>query len=772
MTKYLTKSLLVGLVCLVLLASLAVAAQAQAPNPTATPAPAPTPIPVGATSGDQIAFSQLMKSDITLTGPYDSNSFLFGLPAAWQLTQGPHLDLAMSVSFNTAIASNGQYNLGAAGTLTVQMNNEILAVVPLNQLGEVNLHFQIPLKAMLSTRTDGLMELRFSLDSGWTCDYNENMVVVIHNTSVVTLPHQLNPPETDLLKFPDPIFQQGLTFSNNALVVVPDHPTASELQSAMNVAAGLGNLTAGQLALDLVTISQLTPQQTVNSHLILVGKTSSLMPLLTQLHLPMTAAGGQFNTASGGADDGVVQLVDSPWSVDKAVLVVSGNTDPGTLKAAQAMSTGAFRTNTYPNLAVIQSIQDNPRPVSIPVDQTLQDLGYGTITPSSLGTNYVTYSFYVPAGQSLGPDAYFELLYGHSALLNFARSGIVVRLNGQPIGSVAFTAATAAIASNSVKFTIPPAVVHTGRNSIEVRINMVPVDKCTQPNLSGTYTNIWPGSNLHLPFALSTISTVSNFDLGNYPSPFNFDTSLAATAFVLPKDDVQSWRSALGVATYLGNVSHGQISALAAFYADDIPATERPKYNFLLIGRATQLPVISELNDKLPAPFAGNTDLAVEPKMQVTFRIDSNSTVGYVELLPSPWNNNRVIVAAMGNTEQGMVSAASHLIEPLSWALKGNFAVINGTQVLSTDTRIASIAPLAAATQSANGIPAIQAVPPSVKVGATPEYRPGWLLPALVLTILLILVTILAAIYFNWAHNRSGRGNNLLGRLLNRNKAK
>ena len=107
MTKNITKILLVGLLCLMMLVSLAAAAQAQGATP-ATPTPTATPVTVvGSASGDQIAFSQLITSDITLTGPFDSNSFLFGLPAAWQLTRGPRLDLAMAVSFNAAIASNG-----------------------------------------------------------------------------------------------------------------------------------------------------------------------------------------------------------------------------------------------------------------------------------------------------------------------------------------------------------------------------------------------------------------------------------------------------------------------------------------------------------------------------------------------------------------------------------------------------------------------------------------------------------------------------------------
>lgn len=342
-------------------------------------------------------------------------------------------------------------------------------------------------------------------------------------------------------------------------------------------------------------------------------------------------------------------------------------------------------------------------------------------------------------------------------------------LNGQPMGSVAFNATTASTAVNSVKLSIPPSLVHAGQNTFEIRVNMIPLDTCTQTNFGGMYTNIWPASVLHLPLTITAQSESLNFNLANYPAPFTYDNTLASTAFVLPKDDWEAWRSALRVASYLGNASHGGIIALNAFYADDLPAPERPKYNLLMIGRASQLPILNEIDAMLPAPFASNSDIAVEPETQVTFRIPPNTPLGYVELLPSPWNENRVMIAALGGGEQGEIWAASHLIEPLSFALKGNFAAINDTNVMTVDTRIASMAPLASTEVPAtSGIAAVQAVPPALNPDTpAPVYRSGWILPALLVTILLILATILIAVYMNWAHNHPTNKNSPLGFLLN-----
>ncbi len=769
MNRRLPRILLLVLLCLVLITGWVTTAVAQAPIPTNTPTAVPTLI--GLSSGDQIPFSQLLSSDLILNGPFDSNIVQFAVPAVWRLNQAPQLELDMAISFNAPVATpTSQASIGVVGTLTVQMNNVLIAVIPLDRAGETTQRLLIPLTAMQSTRTDGLMELRFSLDSTLACDYNENLVVRIHTSSVITLPHVSQTPDTDLTQFPTPIFQQGLTFSNSALIVIPDHPSANELQSALTLAAGISKLTAGGLSLDLVTIGQLTPQQAINNHLILVGKASSLSPMLAQLQLPMPVINGNLRNTGGGVDDGIVQMVASPWSPDRVVLLVTGNTDAGTLKAAQATSTGVFRPNVFPNLAIVQQVQAAPQTVSVPVDQTIQELGYGTITLNSLGVNSVNFSFNVPAGQTLEKGAYFDLLYGHSALLNYSRSGIVALVNGEPIGSVVLSDITASTAVNDAKFLIPPAVVHAGKNNIEIRADLIPVDKCSSPNLGGTYMNIWAGSNLHLPLLPTPINTSSNFDLANYPAPLDYDPTLGNTAFVLPKDDLQSWRSALAISSYLGLASQGPVTTLGAFYADSLPAAERPKYNLLIIGRPSMLPIISELNNALPAPFANNSDVAREPDMQVTYSIAPNTNLGYVELLSSPWGNNKVIIAALGNTQQGVAWAASHLIAPLSYTLKGNFAVINGTRVITTDTRVASIAPLAS-TAVPGSAPAVQAVAPAVNLGApVMGYRPGWLLPALIVTVVLILVTVLVAVYINWLHNHPGKVTNPLDNLLNHNK--
>lgn len=705
-----------------------------------------------AQTGDLVTFSQIITSDIMLNGPFDGTSIYFSLPANWRLTPGAQLNLSMTSTFNQnpQIAS-GTFN-GSAGSITVLLNNVVIGVASIQSAEEANFQFQIPPEIFDIPRTDGLYQLRFLLESGWACDFDENMLVAIHTSSSMILPHESVLPDTNLVNFPSPIYQDGSIITIPMLVVIPDQPTAAELQSAMTIAAGFGNLSSRRLVTDLNTVGHLTSEQLQNNNLVLIGKAATL-PISNQLNLPLPAANGAYSNSGGNPDDGVVQLINSPWSEDKVVLVVSGNTDAAVIKAAQAVSTGILRSGASPNVSLVDIVRTTPISTSLHVDQTLTDMGYGGKELKDVGLNYAGYIFYIPPGQTITKDAYFELQYGHSALLQYDRAGIVVSVNGKPIGSISLTEESAHQAINLARFSIPPSAVITGNNALELKVNLIPVDRCINPDLDGVYANIWPESNLHLPLEAAVTNPTANYDLISYPAPFIYDSTLGSTAFVLQRDDLNSWRDVFSVASYLGDRSNGPVTTLSTFFADELPETERSKYNFIMVGRPSQLPVVNEINNFLPAPFDLGQDVAMEPEMQVKYRIDPKATAGYVEMLSSPWNGDNIILLAVGNDIQGVTWAASHLIEPSSWVLAGNFAVINDQQVYTANTHMTTITPGIAPTQA--GV--LEVVPPSIQTGVPAPYLPTWIFPALIVSVVLILLTIITAVSISWSRNRAGR---------------
>ncbi len=686
----------------------------------------------------QFTFLQLGQAEIGLLGPHDSRTLTFGLPADWKLDGGGELELLMTVSFNLPVATD--FNspvVVSGGLLTVEFNNQAVGVLSLNQVGEVDQRITIPVEAMASARADGRMKLQLILDSGLSCYANQQMTVIVHSGSNFTFPYTDAAPDTALVNFPRPLYQASIV-QDSVLFVVPDKPSSAELGSALTIAAGLENITNNSLQLDLATASELTPEKVAAQNLILVGKANS-MPLLSQLTLPAGVASGKFKDSN--QDDGVIQMVDSPWNPANVVMLVGGNSDAGVAKAAQAVSTGVIRAGSASNLAIVESVQPTPVNPTLAVYQSLADLGYDDEQLTTYGANAVNYRFYIPPGASISADAYFDLAYTHSALVDYERSGIVVNLNNRPIGSARFTDATAGNSMNHLRVSIPPSTVVPGNNLLTINVNLLPLDVCSSPSTRELWAMIWADSYLNLPLGIFPTSAVSALGLDTYPAPFTFDSTLGSSAFVLQKDNPDAWRAALQVAGFLGNRAGGVLTTLKAFYADEISETDRANYNLLVVGQPSKLPVMAELNGSLPAPFPDGGDIASQENLQVTFRVPASSPAGYLEMVPSPWNPDKVVITILGNSTAGMRWAGSTLVDPtLRSRLAGNFAVIDGTQVLTGDTRLisadAGVVPTAVASESGS-----QPGPASVIPAATA--RPTWILPTLIVSIAAVLLILI-----------------------------
>lgn len=712
---------------------------------------------------DSITFTQLLQDAFTLNGPYDSFTFSFDLPYEWAITQPAKLNLLMIVS-GSGVLQGGQpaaatVNTLVGGTITIDFNGTVIGAFPLDTIGSVSKEFDIPAAAFVSARDDGRMQLRISMESPQACTLGQNISLVVLPESSFSITHATVVPEINLAKFPRPFFEKSI-FQKSVVVTVPDDPTAAELQSALTVIAGLANLSGGTLKIDLLPVSQLTAERQ-QENMIFVGRVSAFPALVEAVQLPLLSEAGTFDSQP---DDGIVEMANSPWSPYRVVLLVTGNNETGMIKAAQAVSSGVLVPGENKSMALIKTINANSAPASIPVDQTLSSLGYGRERLTGFGVNDTSFVFYVPPGQTATSEAYFTLLFGHSALIDYDRSGLVVSVNGQPIGSVRLSPETSVNSVNTVKFTIPPTTLLPGTNRVTVIATLQPLSNCNPPDFGALWVNIWPESTLHLPLTDSPINVLSALNLSRYPAPFTFTPDLSNTAIVLQKDRPEAWSNAAGVAAYLGDRANGSIVLVKAYFDGEIPEDAKSKNHFIVIGRPAELDTVRQINNSLPVPFVENSNDIVDPNLQVVFRFAPETPVGYVELLQSPWSPDHVILLAAGNNPQGLVWAASALMDtPLNGRIAGNFSMINdGDKVASTDTRTASFVAEAVATivpdQSTPGPADLIPQPvPAVPSASASEQRPAWILFALGAALLGVVIVLFVAFYNQRRQNDQAR---------------
>ncbi len=722
---------------------------------TAQPAAIPLPPPEDVDSVEMIPFQWLGLTDQTMTGPYDATSYLIGLPAYWQLIEGTQLELNIFHSLTALrqdVALPGPENFLA--TLDVYFNNKLISTIPLNWTGEQKVIVPVPADALTPTAPDQPHQLLFVLTAdyeclpGWYTESGLSTTVAIRGTSSIFAPHTLMTPSVDLRLLPFPISQRSF-MPNQAVLVVPDGATPQELQAALAISAGMGQMTNGNLDLTLVPVSQLTPEMQNTRHLILVGKADSL-PILGQVAWAVTPDAASFGQLGAGSEDGIIEMAVSPWAPSKVVLLATGATDQAVAKAGQAISAGSILVAGQPNVAVVSDVVPQVSAAdTMLVDRSLADLGYSYYEMNGIGIVTANFRFDVKPGLEPTEDAYFDLYYNHSGFMDFTGSGLSIRINDQSIGSATFDPQSQAI--TKVHFVVPRSAVRQGRNTLSIEAFLLPYSVCAPYNLGGVWVTIQPESLLHLPLQLAKDQPVAYFDLSTFPEPFVASPILLSnTAFIVPSDDAVSWDVASSIAYSLGQQANKMLADLVVAFADSVPEDVKSGRHLLVIGRPSQLPILAEIKDAMPVPFEAGSDM---PKPQNDLRVDyyvsADSSLGFLELAAAPWNNTHEILTVLGNTDEGTRWAGAALTTSrLRGQLAGNFATISGDQVTVSYFVPAGVAPATAPTPEAAAEAAPAGVPTPVPP-ATIAGHPTWVIPVLVVTtalmVLLVIVLLIAA---------------------------
>ena len=691
-------------------------------------------------------FTDLGYEERIMVGPYDLETIFFSTPPTWQLTSG-----TINLRFTTGGTFAGE-SLDSAGwvggSIFVYFNQELIDTVLLSQTGETTREIQIPASALEPVTDDGRHILSFLFDATYTCDFEdfqENLI--ISADSELDLQYQPKAPSVDLSTFPFPIYQPNSPITTDLTLVVPNQPSASELQAALTVSSGLGFLVDGGLDVALVSLSDLSENILTSNNIVFVGLPTEFS-VLQDIAFPIPITNGEFVINGAAQDDGIIQIAQSPWNISNVVLLISGNTDAGVIKAAQTVGTGVIVPSGREDVSVITQV--NPETsVSVLEDRTLGDLGYANETMQGTLGQYLSYYFYASPEQAYSTGAYIDLVTSHSDLLDYERSGITLLLNDAVVGSLRYDKDSDQVETTQIK--ILPQVLNQGINRLEIIGDLKPVYDCYSTDIQDTWVTVSESSLIHLPNNSQQVDIGKNLNLQSFIYTFPTSENLKDLAFVLAHDDSQSWSYASKLANYLGQ--NGQITAvdLRVAYADSVPDEILQGRNLIVMGRASTLPIVEQLNDALPAPFESGSDNVVQPDMLVNYRVLPDVSAGYIQLLQSPWNSNLAILMVMGNTEEGVSLAGEALVNDASLnQLRGNFSILFGDQILSVDTRLLG---LNNSNVIANPTASDVVVPPTSTTNilsgqeTSPSGRAGWILPTVVVSTIVVLIIGVFAIW-------------------------
>ena len=691
-----------------------------------------------------VTFGELGFQETSLVSPFDSTRVLFSIPANWRLVPNGEVQLDYEVTLTGAdVGLIGTEQNPYGGTLSVTFNDTLVSTIALSDLGPQTMTLSLPPESLTAVRQDGRHQLTISLNAQFSCLYNIRALVIIKPTSTFKLPFEVSSPELDLSRLPSPFHLRNALVPDKTLVVVPDEPDVKELQAAINVMSGFGSLVDETFDLGMATAGELTESILADSNLIFVGRPEQF-DLLGEINFPLAVENNQFvNLPAESETDGVIEMAMSPWNDSKAILFVGGNSTEAVTKAAQAVSSGRILIYENPALAYVADVQLLSRTLPIVEDFTLQSLGYRTETISGIGLNSVQYLFNASKEQLNSKDSTIDLIYYHSGLLDYGLSSFSVELNDQIISSTAFSKESEQLTTLQIK--VPPGLLRFGENRLTITARLFAVTSCDSTGFSNPWLTISDQSSLHLPAVTDTnAGSPWLLDLKFYPDLFMTHSDFGDVAFVLPKENPSTWKIAGQMAYELGSASNPLISNLEVVYADEVPQPVLDEKSLIVVGKASTVPFLAQINDQLPAPFDIENDTATESNMQVVYRIPSGMSVGYLQLMNSPFNIEKQILVLAGNSDDGLVMAGNALLQgELRNQLTGVFAITNGTQIATAN---------ASATVSAVGtlVPPEQAVITTPLPSSSPAPAslapPSWLLPVLVASGIAVLLIILLVI--------------------------
>jgi len=698
--------------------------------------------------GNVFSFSQLSYTERIMLSPYDTMQVSFGLPATWALTDQSSITLRLNFASNRAgLPNDGTF---PGGTLRVSFNGVILRTILLSKSGDFVETLPISAEALQPVSADGRHRISFIFDARFSCDDRTiSSSLVISDSSTIDLKHQTVALQPDLTIFPRPLYQPGSILPSQTVIVVPDDPSEAEMRAALLISAGLGALTNGNMQYRMLPVAQLSAIQSTPADFILVGMPGTL-PLLQQIALPYPVENGVWPLAGMAADDGILQMAVSPWNQGNLALTVSGNSESGLVKAAQALSAGKLAASGRPDVSVISQVNPAVLNETVSQDRTLFSLGYENTALGGFEGTYAAYFFPASADQVLSLGGYVDMVVSSTRLLDSEKSGMTVFLNGKFLGGLRFIAQSEQVTTTRLQ--ILPGMLRRGNNLLEVNSDLVPVYDCYSPDLSSDAILISGLTNIHLPVTAQQIELGTLINLGDFPSMFTADRSLGDLAFIVARGDPAGLDMASKIAFFIGRSASIPVANLQAAYGDSVSQEIRESYSLILIGRSANLSVLAEINAQLPAPFDLESEQAIQPALLVNYRLLPGVNVGYLQLLPSPWKGDNSILLVSGNSDTGVLMAAEKMTaSALVSQLSGNFAILYGSQVLATDTRLGQ-------SKEALGVelPVVVTVTPSSLTANFPESdmsqveeRPSWVLPAIialsVVSLLIVIVIVLRA---------------------------
>jgi len=680
-------------------------------------------------------------SDDEYQGVLVSRTYDVNLPVSWSYTQ----PATVTVRFSHSPSLNSHSSL-AADWNGVRVGSVLLD--PSN-VDQGSLQLTIPATALVAGYNSLTLQFYMGISDNFCDDFDNPAVwAVVHNTTSFELAYSPQPASLDLHGLPGFLIDPSLIRKNTVTLVLPNQPTAAELNAATLVSAKLGQM-ADWRTLDVKALPlEQFKAQSPAGNVIFIGTAQHLAAQTATLLPSFTGTGDSLqlkdlNSQAIAADSGVLWLQASPSDPTASWLTVTGATDAALQKAASAFATtSAFDRLSGPLGVILNTPSVAATANASPgLTYSLADLGYADIVATGMRQQTSYINFPVQLAFNSQGEATFKLIFSHSTQLNPDRSSLDVLVNSVPVTSIGLNSQNAQNAEADIQ--IPLRLFKLGSNTITLNGNIQVNQSTEQSTLYCTdkyYSDSWltVDSDSTLSFPAGTGQKTAS--LTGYPTLYLGSASLANLAFVVP--DSTDWATAatvLQVANRLGRTAVGDQLASAVIPASQEASSTAQRPYEIVVGLPAQNPVIMQLNDLLPQPFEADK-VTPKPLSGVVSISPASGSLGYIESLFTKDGQYRLVLTA--TSDEGLGWIANVLNTPSLYKdFDGNLAV------LSSSTEVAFLTINSATSLVSNQAPAAT---PSTPQGGLSQY-PSWVIW---LAVIIFVLSLGALLFIRLMRNR------------------
>ena len=664
-----------------------------------------------------------MNTPTILTGPVSEHSVEFNFPVEWFPEESGKLTLNISAFFSSLVATESTDAVSGlvGGDLSAYLNDTLLGVTTLTQAGQQSVQFDFDASILKLASKDSVNELRIRWDGSISCSMNLLSSVTVYPDSVMEFSFADNPKSLSINDFPVPFIVEGSIEPVALKIVIPANPSAAELQAAMIVAAGVGQISNGQAQAELISIANYHPTTGLKQNILLVANNDTLQTL----DLASLGISSQIGPVAG---EGVLHYFKPAGGYG---LLVSGD-ETGIIKAAQVLAANQTLAAGDPATMFISAV--NPPAVSMgQQDMTLADLGAGELVFSRPNQLDQSVEFYIPAGNQVRADASFDLVISHSQQLDYLNSSLQVKVNGYPAVSLRLNDNT----SNQNLFTLimPANLIRPGRNTVEFAADLNIRNLCTPPVESVAWLRVSSDSVLHLPLETAVGGSSVAKKFGDFPDAFFTGSGLNDVLLMIAPDDFGNLEAAARLAMTLGaGAPHNSIFQLNALYSNAPDTSLASGMSTILVGKPSDFAILSDKSAFPSLVFDADNTLSSQSAVELVSKPEAGANLGYIAIRGYDSSTSRVLMAVLGNTSTGVTQAVEAVINPKT--AEYNFGMVTTDQALTSwlDEGIATgnitITPPASATET----------PAENPVQLFRSSMLKWVVPALAISLALALL--------------------------------